>query len=106
MGNGTSSESSLAAVGSIDITPDDSFGALPIAGHPGRRKPAQGVADALEANALVLRSGERAALFVSLDLLYVGAEIKNALCAQIADIIQPEWIFTSASLLFLGYAAH
>ena len=86
-----------ATAGSVDITPDASLGPVAIAGHPGRRKPAQGVADPLEANAIVLRSDGSIAVFVSFDLLYVGPELRNAICAQLADFVQPEWIFTGAS---------
>ena len=80
--------------GSVEITPEL---ALPLAGYGRRHAPFAAISDALEANAVVIRSGDRVCVFLSLDLLYVGSGLRNRIAASIADRVASEDLFVSAS---------
>jgi neutral ceramidase len=82
------------AAGSIDITPQTP---IPLAGYAALRKPAfERVADPLEANVAILRNGDQMVAFVALDLMYVGAFLRDAIVNALAGQIPREAIFTSA----------
>jgi hypothetical protein len=82
------------AAGSVEITPPRP---LPLAGYGDRPGPCVGVADPLEANALVCRDGRRALVLVSFDLLHVGTLLRDRLLAALAPDIGPEHLFLGAS---------
>ncbi|HEY4749279.1 MAG TPA: hypothetical protein VIH60_02715 [Steroidobacteraceae bacterium] len=82
------------AAGSVDITPQ---APIPLAGYATLRKPTfERVADPLEANVAILRHGDQTIVFVALDLMYVGAFLRDAVVNALAGRIPPEAIFTSA----------
>src|SRR5437588_12720034 len=62
------------ATGSLIMTPSDP---VVLAGAIGRLLPFQRVNDDLEINMVLLVSGETSVLFISFDLLLVGAEITD-----------------------------
>jgi hypothetical protein len=84
------------ATGSVDITPPTR---VPLASYRGLRKPTfDTVADALEADVVVLhQGGEPAAVLVSADLLYVGAEICDRVFKALAGRVARERIFLGAT---------
>jgi hypothetical protein len=82
------------AAGSVDITPRQP---LPLAGYSRRTEPFAGVADPLEANALVCRDRHQTIVLVSFDLLYVGELLRGKLQAALAPEVDPEQLFLSAS---------
>lgn len=82
------------AGGSVDITPQ-----MPIAlaGYATLRKATfDRVADPLEANVLVLRKGGDTIAFVALDLMYVGAYLRDEIVKALTGRVPGEWIFTTA----------
>src|SRR5580700_10692394 len=82
------------AVGSVDITPQT---AIPLAGYTTLRKPVfERVADPIEANVAILRNGDQMVAFVALDVMYVGAFLRDAIVNALAGQIPREAIFTSA----------
>ncbi len=88
-----SADYSIAA-GSVDITPQTP---IPLAGYTTLRKPTfERVADPLEANVAILRNGDQTVAFVALDLMYVGAFLRDAIVNALAGRIPREAIFTSA----------
>ena len=93
-----SADYSIAA-GSVDITPQTP---IPLAGYTTLRKPTfERVADPLEANVAILRNGDRTGRFlVALDLMYVGAFLRDAIVNALAGRIPREAIFTSACHTF------
>jgi len=90
----------MFAGGSTDITPQEP---IPLAGYAALRKPMfERVADRLEANIIVLRSGEQTAVFVSLDLMYVGAFLRDQIVAALSSRIPVEQIFLASSHTHFG----
>jgi hypothetical protein len=82
------------AAGSVDITPQTP---IPLAGYAKLRKRTfERVADPLEANVAILRNGDQTVVFVALDLMYVGAFLRDAINNALAGRIPREAIFTSA----------
>jgi neutral ceramidase len=80
---------------SIDITPVEP---IPLAGYATLRKPTfDRVADRLEANIIVLRNGGQTAAFVTLDLMYVGAYLRDRIVEALSCQIPPERIFLASS---------
>lgn len=93
-------EGYTCAVASTDITPVEP---IPLAGYATLRKPTfERVADPLEANVIVLRSGGEAALFVTLDLMYVGAYLRDRIIEALSCRIPPERIFLASSHTHFG----
>lgn len=84
------------ATGTVGITPTT---CVPLGSYRSLRKPAfDAVADELEANVLVLRAGTGLpTLFVSADLLYVGAYICDRIFAGLADRLPRDRILVAAS---------
>lgn len=84
------------ATGSVDITPTVR---VPLASYRGLRKAMfDTVADRLEANVLVLHAGgESPVVFVSADLLYVGAYICNRIFGALGDRVPRDRILMAAS---------
>jgi len=83
------------AAGSADITPE---GPIPLAGYATLRKPTfERVADRLETNIIVLRTGDEIVVFVALDLMYVGAYLRDQIQNALASRIAPERIFLASS---------
>lgn len=82
--------------GSVDITPPDR---VPLASYRALRKAVfDTIADELEANVLVLRTGtEPPVVFVSVDLLYAGAHVCNRIFEALAGRISRERILVAAS---------
>ena len=88
------------AGGSTDITPREP---IPLAGYATLRKPRfERVADYLEANIVVLRNGDQAAVFVSLDLMYVGAYLRDRIVDALSSRIPAEQIFLASSHTHFG----
>lgn len=63
------------SAGSVDITPTEP---VPLAGMGGRPRKSQRIGSRLEANAALLTQDDTKALLISVDLLYAGAELTNA----------------------------
>ena len=88
------------AAGSADITPQE---AIPLAGYATLRKPTfERVADRLEANVLVLRSAQGIAVFVAMDLMYVGAFLRDRIIDALSNRVPPENIFLASSHTHFG----
>src|SRR5438045_6628029 len=70
-------DSYSVACGSTDITPREP---IPLAGYATLRKATfDRIADPLEANVIALRKGAGTVVFVALDLMYVGAYLRDAI---------------------------
>jgi hypothetical protein len=82
------------AAGSVDITPETP---LPLARFYDPHKPAAIRDDRLEANALVMRRSERLCVFLSYDLIYVSAELREAVASELAGLVASEDLFVNAS---------
>jgi hypothetical protein len=82
------------AAGSVDITPARP---VPLAGYAGRTGPCDGVADPLEANAVVITGGGRPVALIAFDLLYVGAELRRRLEQAVEPLVAPDDLFLAAS---------
>jgi hypothetical protein len=67
------------SAGSADITPSES---VPLAGMGGTPRQSQTIFSRLEANAALLKQDETKVLLISVDLLYAGAELTNAVRAH------------------------
>jgi hypothetical protein len=88
------------ATDSVDITPRKP---IPLAGYSALRKSAfEKVADPLEANIVILRNGDILLAFISLDLMYVGARLRDEIVAGISARIPAERIFLTASHTHFG----
>ncbi|MGO9934867.1 MAG: hypothetical protein ACLPV8_24055 [Steroidobacteraceae bacterium] len=97
--NGTA-ESYAFAAASTDITP---LAPIPLAGYASVRKPAfDRIADRLEANIILLRSGEQIAAFVAVDLMYVGAYLRDRVVEALAGRLPSERIFLASSHTHFG----
>jgi len=82
------------AAASVGITPERP---IPLAGYATLRKPTfERVADPLEANVAILRRGTEVVAFISLDLMYVGAQLRDALLTTLAGKLPREAVFTTA----------
>ena len=82
------------SAGSVDITPLEP---IPLAGYATLRKSSyERVADPLEVNIAILRAGSQLSAFISFDLMYVGAYLRDAMVAALDGLIPREAIFTSA----------
>jgi len=68
-----------------------------LAGYAKRQELFSEVADRLEANAVILKDGKKRIAIVSLDLLYVGAEIRERLVKDLSDIFSESDVFVSAT---------
>jgi hypothetical protein len=84
----------FASAGTADITPET---AVPLAGSEIRAGVFQGVADRLEANALVLRQDGPPIVFVSVDLLFVGQELRAGVLGRLGAGVPEESLFFAAS---------
>jgi hypothetical protein len=83
------------AAGRVDITPTRP---LPLAGYAGRTALCDGVADPLEANAVVITGGGKPpVVLVTFDLLYVGAELRRRLEQALGLVVPPDRLFLAAS---------
>jgi neutral ceramidase len=88
------------AAGSADITPQKP---IPLAGYATLRKPTfERVAGRLETNIIVLRCGGEVAAFVALDLMYVGAYLRDRIVGALSSRISPERIFLASSHTHFG----
>jgi neutral ceramidase len=88
------------AAGSANITPQEP---IPLAGYAGLRRPRfERVADRLETNIILLRSGDQVAAFVALDLMYVGAYLRDRIVDALSSRISPEGIFLASSHTHFG----
>jgi neutral ceramidase len=83
-----------ASAGTADITPET---AVPLAGSEIRTGTFQGVADRLEANALVLTQSGPPLVFVSVDLLFVGHELRSGVLGRLRGAVPDESLFFAAS---------
>ena len=83
-----------ASAGSADITPET---AVPLAGSGLRTDVLQGIADPLEVNALVLRQDGAPVVFVSVDLMFVGRELREAVMRRLRPALPDECLFFAAS---------
>jgi hypothetical protein len=80
--------------GTADITPE---AALPLAGSEIRTGVFRRVADRLEANALVLRQDGPPVVFVSVDLMFVGPELRTGVLSRLGGAVPDECLFFAAS---------
>ena len=83
-----------ANAGSVDITPDTP---MPLFGNSLRVGNFQAVADRLEANVLVLRTGDRPLVCVSADLAFVGQDLRSCVLDRLGDTFGHESLFFAAS---------
>jgi hypothetical protein len=89
-----------AAAGSADITPREP---IPLAGYATLRKPAyERVADRLETNVVLLRSGGELTAFIAVDLMYVGAYLRDQIIGALSSRIPPQRIFIASSHTHFG----
>jgi neutral ceramidase len=86
--------STYASAGTADITPET---AVPLAGSEFRTGVFQRIADRLEANALVLRQEGAPIVFVSVDLMFVGQELRSGVLARLGAAVPDESLFFAAS---------
>jgi neutral ceramidase len=85
---------------STDITPEEP---IPLAGYATLRKPTfERVADRLEANIIVLRNAGQTAAFITFDLMYVGAYLRDRIFAALSSRIPPDRIFLASSHTHFG----
>lgn len=88
------SEGYSIAAGSVDITPEQP---IPLAGYAKLRKPTfERIADRLEANVAILRSGGTTVALIALDLMYVGGFLRDAIGTALQGRIPREAILTTA----------
>ncbi|MGH8011424.1 MAG: hypothetical protein ACREQ4_02845 [Candidatus Binataceae bacterium] len=80
------------AAGSVDITPQRP---VPLGGYARRLAPYEGIADPLEANALVIDGGSSKVVIVTTDLLYPGETLRNNLLKNLG--LQGHQLFLCAS---------
>lgn len=78
----------------MDITPD---APLPLFGNSLRTGNFQGVADRLEANVLVLRSGGAPLVCVSADLAFIGQQLRSCVLRNLGQRVASESLFFAAS---------
>jgi neutral ceramidase len=83
-----------ASAGTADITPES---AVPLAGSEIRTEAFHGVADRLEANALVLRQDGPPMVFVTIDSLFVGQELRCCVLSRLGAVVPDESLFFAAS---------
>lgn len=83
-----------AAAGTADITPQT---AVPLAGSESRTGRFTRVADRLEANALVLRQGGAPIVLVSVDLMFVGRELRSGVLSRLGGSLPEASLFFAAS---------
>ena len=86
--------STYASAGTADITPEI---AVPLAGSEIRTGVFQRIADRLEANALVLRQEGPPIVFVSVDLMFVGQELRSGVLSRLGAAVPDECLFFAAS---------
>jgi hypothetical protein len=78
---------------SLEITPQTS---VVLAGFANRLGGSTGVADALEANIIIIRDGETRAILVSVDTLYVGA-LRSRILESLSGQVESRELFIGAS---------
>jgi len=83
-----------ASAGTADITPET---AVPLAGSEIRTGAFQRIADRLEANALVLRQEGPPIVFASVDLMFVGHELRSEVVNRLGGAVSDESLFFAAS---------
>lgn len=79
--------------GSIDISP---VGEIQM-GCGDDPTPTAKVRDPLEANVLILRDRSKSVALISIDALYIGANLRALIDEGLADLVSPEEIFLGAS---------
>jgi hypothetical protein len=85
---------------STDITPEKP---IPLAGYTTLRKATfERVADRLEANIIVLRNARQTAAFITFDLMYVGAYLRDRIIAALSPRIPSDLIFLASSHTHFG----
>ena len=72
------------------------FGSYSIGCLPGETSKSQDP-NGLEVNAVLLRAGSEMVLFLSLDAMYIGPEIRSHVEQMFRDYLQPQQIFMAAS---------
>lgn len=83
-----------ATAGTIDITPG---APVPLAGSEIRTGVYRGIADGLEANALVLRRAEQTVVLVTFDLVFVGQELRDGILRRLGAAVTDDSLFLAAS---------
>ena len=83
-----------ASAGTADITPESP---APLAGSEIRTGVFQGIADRLEANALALRQDGPPIVFVTIDCLFVGQELRSGVLGRLGAAVPDECLFLAAS---------
>ena len=82
------------SAGSTDITPQRP---LPLAGYANRKGNFEHVADTLEANAVLLSDGDVRVAIVAVDLLYVGAALRQDVLDRLHGALPDQSLFFAAS---------
>lgn len=82
-----------ARVGTVDISPIE----LCVMGCGDYKLPSRECRDALEANYILLENGESKTVLISLDLLYVGPQLRAELVNRMSKQFGPDEIFLAAS---------
>lgn len=90
-----------ASAGSADITPETP---VPLAGSEIRTGVFRRVADRLEANVLVLKQDGPPIVFVSVDLMFVGQELRAGVLGGLGAAVTDESLFFAASHTHFGPA--
>ena len=83
-----------AAAGHVCINPGAD---LPLAGFASRLDKCQGVHDNLEANALVFQQEDGPVALVTVDLLYVGPQLRKQITDRLANTLDEPNLFIAAS---------
>ncbi len=80
--------------GFVNITPTQP---VPLAGYGARSGGYVGIADELEANAVIVRDAARHLILITFDLLYVGDLLRHRLEETLLPFVQPDDLFLAAS---------
>lgn len=82
------------SAGSISITPENP---IDLVGFQGQERLSRSIHLPIEANALLLEKDGGKCLIISLDLLYVGDQLRDRLLVQISERFRQDQVFLSAT---------
>lgn len=84
----------LVSSGSVDITPGKN---LHLSGYVSRRERAQGAADHIEANGILISDGISRIVIISVDTLFVGDAVRQGVLNKLGGTISNEELFMCAT---------